>query len=272
MEHARFSITDFTNGKLDKSNCGIVEIMILNCINRCIVAKQKWIIAMDIVLASRNHLHSSFIPADEEYLDVAMETIEISTKSFPDLTSYDNSIYNMEKNLHKSTMLLSRLLWRYELSELAGYSQLYSRIDWRKISFTNLKANLSDYFAKNGNIEYNFHGFPQKNVEPSFKFQSIVDGNQIIPLSSTSGSPFTPLIHGSFKEISKKVEAMKRSLLRLANGRFRFNSSLSDNEYHKHADRYFDNLVEYLEDLGDRTAIDGYDVLYSVPSINNRVE
>ncbi|KAJ3315174.1 hypothetical protein HDV04_004315 [Boothiomyces sp. JEL0838] len=204
----------------------------------CIVAKQKWIIAMDIVLASRNHLHASFIPEDEEYLKVVMETPEESTKDFPDLSSYDNSIYNMEKNLHKSAMLLSRLLWRYELSELAGYCQLYSRIDWRAISFTNLRNNLIGYFSKKTKIDYRFHGFPQKNLEPTFKFHTTAGSNHRIPLSSTSGSPFTPLIHGSFKDISTKMQE-------------------------KHADRYLDNLVEYLEEFGDQTTVDGFDVLYS---------
>ncbi|KAJ3261337.1 hypothetical protein HK103_005945 [Boothiomyces macroporosus] len=56
---------------------------------------------------------------------------------------------------------------------------------------------------------------------------------------------------------------LRRNLLQLTTRRFRFNSTLTDIEYHKHADRYLDNLVEYLEEFGDQTTVDGYDVLYS---------
>ncbi|KAJ3276249.1 hypothetical protein HDV01_005697 [Terramyces sp. JEL0728] len=56
---------------------------------------------------------------------------------------------------------------------------------------------------------------------------------------------------------------LKSRIFRIVNSRIRLNSTLTESEYHKYADIYFDNLVEYLEDFGDQTSIQGYDVLYS---------
>ncbi|KAL2913848.1 Mitochondrial matrix iron chaperone [Polyrhizophydium stewartii] len=39
--------------------------------------------------------------------------------------------------------------------------------------------------------------------------------------------------------------------------------ALSDADYHKHADAFIESLLEFLEELGDVTDVDGYDVVYS---------
>lgn len=43
---------------------------------------------MDIVFAARNHLHPSFVPPDEEYVEIVLETMEKTTKLLPDLSNY----------------------------------------------------------------------------------------------------------------------------------------------------------------------------------------
>ena len=122
------------------------------------------------------------------------------------LISQDNSIYQLEKTLRAANLLLSRLIWRWNLNSLpclinANYEEEKSiKLNWKEISFTLLRVELIAYFqSRNQTIPYEFLKFP-KQVDDHLSSPSTIFGKleklkiRSVP-TSPAGSPFTPLVH-----------------------------------------------------------------------------
>lgn len=173
----------------------VVEIMILEHCNKCIQHKQNWFLAMDIVLASRNHLHKSSIPEDEILFEIVDETIPKETKMYPELGNYDNSIYNMQNTIRKNTITFSRLLWHYDLHQLdslreIGYDKI-TTIPWQKISFTKLKQELIHLFSLQTRpipLSYRNQHLRHTAMRKPCRLGINIIKNEVI-------SPITPLVH-----------------------------------------------------------------------------
>lgn len=90
----KFSISEYTDNQLDSRNAGVAELMLIECCNKCIELKSKWLMAINIVYVSRNHLHRSSIPEYEELIPVVSETPPYSLKHFPDMRNYGSKTLN----------------------------------------------------------------------------------------------------------------------------------------------------------------------------------
>ncbi|KAI8896108.1 hypothetical protein BC833DRAFT_598880 [Globomyces pollinis-pini] len=226
MNHNAFSVSDFTANQLNSKNVGVVEIMIMHLLNKCIQYKERWILSMDIVLASRNHLHRSSVPTSEDSHKVRLETEEFQRKTLPDLSHYDNSIYNIEHNIQQNSLILSRLIWRYGIDLKCKYLKYQfkdSKINWKTISYTRLKKDIMDVFKSNNEkLKFEYYKCPRdemictnanmglmnhlQHFSKSLKLD-IVDGNSNQTSSTrindhsddVSKSPYTPLVHGLFE-------------------------------------------------------------------------
>jgi hypothetical protein len=176
--------------------------MLLEACNQCIKAKENWLVAMRIVFAARNHLHRSFIPQNEIVYDVVMDEMHHETKALPDLSDYDHSIYNMQKALKKHTVLLSRLIWRFDVNDLPCLVRIQHSADdtipWRKVSFKVLRKELMERFKSQPKLKLSHE--PKLNIlATTAKPTPLLSFGGVSYVSSQQSSPFTPLAHNPFK-------------------------------------------------------------------------
>jgi hypothetical protein len=176
--------------------------MIIEACNQCIKSKENWMVAMKIVFATRNHLHKSIIPENELHIKVVMDELEMKTKSLPDLSEYDHSIYNMESALRKQVVLFSRLIWRYDLTDLPCLKKIGHTGDdtlpWRSVSFVLLREELYERFASQPKLSLD-HKTYQTEQKPSSLSVGSLGINRIMSSIPSPSSPFTPLTHAAFK-------------------------------------------------------------------------
>jgi hypothetical protein len=176
--------------------------MLLEACNQCIKAKENWLVAMRIVFAARNHLHRSFIPENEVIYDVVMDELHHETKPLPDLGDYDHSIYNMQNALRKHTILLSRLMWRFDINDLPCLARIHhsgdNTIPWRNVSFKILRKEMIQRFQSQPKLKLNHE--PKLNVRSTTtKPTPLLSFGGVHYISSQQSSPFTPLAHNPFK-------------------------------------------------------------------------
>lgn len=149
---------------------------------------------MDIVYAAREHLHPNFVPLNENYTNVVLETLPHTTKLYPDLTEYDNSIWMIQNGMRKCNTLLSRLLWRYgmiELQSLDGY-QINDTLKWKQVSFKRLRWELLEQFKlATYPLSYNFNS--HSLCPPILKEAIFLRADSPVTMPC---SPITPLTHG----------------------------------------------------------------------------
>lgn len=115
----------------------------------------------------------------------------------------DNSIYQMEKTIRSTNVLLSRILWRYDLETLKTvFDSNYvenTQINWKYINFTRLRMEILEHFRVHGKINFKLHYFPKANAEglvrPAsllLRLQQTFAPDETSPIQN---SPFTPLVH-----------------------------------------------------------------------------
>ncbi|KAI8907158.1 hypothetical protein EDD86DRAFT_208885 [Gorgonomyces haynaldii] len=144
-----FNVANFTHG-LTSKQAGVVEIMILHALDKVVFAKDKFLKTVDIVEASKRHLQPTKQHNDETE-SVQME--DGSTRQIPvHLATYEKTIYNMEKDLRNANMVLSRLLWSYEILPIKDNPDMPlnygDSLNWKQIHYKKLRTQLEDIFSK----------------------------------------------------------------------------------------------------------------------------
>lgn len=94
----------------------VVELMILHTCDKCIFSKSKWILSMDMVAAASKHLNINAEATMEEEVNLILETDDGTQFSkVKNLTRFDSSIVDIERQLLRQVSIFSQLLWRYGL-------------------------------------------------------------------------------------------------------------------------------------------------------------
>lgn len=113
----------------------------------------------------------------------------------------------MEKAIRKFTVLLFRLLWRYDIDDLPSLVETKTSCEskgtldetrrWQSISFTKLRVEMIERFKKqSGKIPFGYRGENFQVRKPAMSPSSIFPNiNGLKGHHSKHGSPFTPLSH-----------------------------------------------------------------------------
>lgn len=114
---------------------------------------------MKTVYSTRNQRRSFVLEPNEKFYSISLESeceteteTETETLNLPDLSLYDNLVYETQKSVKHASMVLSRLVYRYDLEtrlyELTrcGHTRNHP-LDWRRVRFTALKKDLIQLFT-----------------------------------------------------------------------------------------------------------------------------
>ena len=181
------SISEFTNStKTNSRNIGVVELMILQVIDKVIYNKTKWLLAIDLSKSNEK----TGIPEQ-----ICLETVsglEFSNVDVP----IDTDITNIEKSVYRESSVLNHLIIKYGLKEVLKIDGIY----WKSTSMTTLRRDIVDVFSRRDYfIDVNF--VKMSNVDRKVggiqKMDLNVDVRQTIYSASLAASSptLTPLTH-----------------------------------------------------------------------------
>ena len=116
----------------------------------------------------------------------------------------------MEKNIRATNVLLSRVLWRYDLDTLKSVADSdyieNTQINWKFIDFTRMRMEILERFEQIDKIPFVLHKFPKIDAgleRPASLLEKLRTMKRDVDSPITS-SPFTPLVH--FPNLSLKYK------------------------------------------------------------------
>ncbi|TPX50406.1 hypothetical protein SeMB42_g00351 [Synchytrium endobioticum] len=131
----------------DSSTLGVVEIMILHAIDKCIHAKVKWIMALELTLAASKTRKLSPSGAETIFITVEADRADNQVQEMLDLANSDASLSTMERIVAKATSVLTSLLRRHGLlAEILPNQPSYLPLSYHSQNFTKLRIAALDYF------------------------------------------------------------------------------------------------------------------------------
>jgi hypothetical protein len=116
---SQLSIKEFAvSDTAHSGNFGIVELLILHACDRAIFSKQKWILSMDMYIASKSRAKDVGADLNRD-ISIVLETPEgIETFNVPDSSSISSiSMQEVERTLNLSVSVFSQQLWKYNVMQ-----------------------------------------------------------------------------------------------------------------------------------------------------------